>query len=282
MADSPSKGNGDSGQAVHKVHLTGEKKTLLITLYAKALDSRSKHSILGDKRADEMVRMIDYDFESLRDIGNGNVMVVRARQMDEWVREFLRSNPDAVVLNLGCGLDTRFSRIQPSPRVSWFDVDYPDVIAERRNFYSDREGYQMLESSVTEPGWLGKVPGGRPTLVVAEGVLEYLTEEEVRTLLNRVTDRFPRGNVVFDVMNSFAVQSGSKKLRERTGAEHRWVVDDVKAIDRLNPELRRVSNESVFGSKYLPVGYRLTFGTASILPRFRDMMRMLRYEFGPD
>jgi O-methyltransferase involved in polyketide biosynthesis len=261
------------------LHLTGEKETLLITLYAKALDSRSKHSILGDRKADEMVSMIDYDFESLRDFGKGSVMVVRAKQLDEWVREFLRSNPDAVVLNLGCGLDTRVTRIGPSPRVSWFDVDYPDVIAERRKFYSEGEGYQMLESSVTEPGWLGKVPGGRPAMIVAEGLLEYLTEDVVRALLNRVTDHFPRGQIVFDVMNSFAIQSGKKKLRDRTGAEHRWAVDDVRDVDKLDSNLRRLSNESVLGSKYLPTGYRLTFGTVAVVPGVRNMMRLLRYEF---
>ena len=184
MAGTPPEGSGGLVRAPHKLHLTGEKETLLITLYAKALDSRSKHSILGDRKADEMVNMIDYDFESLRGFGNGNVMVVRARQLDEWVREFLRSNPDAVVLNLGCGLDTRVTRIRPPPRVSWFDMDYPEVIAERRRFYSDAEGYRMLESSVTEQSWLEKVPAGRPAMIVAEGVLEYLTEEKVGSLLS--------------------------------------------------------------------------------------------------
>jgi O-methyltransferase involved in polyketide biosynthesis len=279
LADAPPEGKSDSGRAPHKVHLTGEKKTLLIPLYARALDSRSKRPILGDRKSDEIVRMIDYDFESLRGLGDGNVMVVRARQIDEWVREFLRSNPDAVVLNLGCGLDTRVTRIRPPPRVSWFDMDYPEVIAERRRFYSDAEGYRMLESSVTEQSWLEKVPAGRPAMIVAEGVLEYLTEEKVGSLLNRLTDHFPRGQIVFDVMNSFAIQSGRQKLREETGAEHRWVVDDVRDVDRLNPRLRRLSNESVFGSKYLPAGYRLKFGTVAIVPRVRNMIRLLRYEF---
>lgn len=279
MAGAPPEGKSGSGRAPHKVHLTGEKKTLLIPLYARALDSRSKRPILGDRKSDEIVRMIDYDFESLRGLGDGNVMVVRARQIDEWVREFLRSNPDAVVLNLGCGLDTRVTRIRPPPRVSWFDMDYPEVIAERRRFYSDAEGYRMLESSVTEQSWLEKVPAGRPAMIVAEGVLEYLTEEKVGSLLNRLTDHFPRGQIVFDVMNSFAIQSGRQKLREETGAEHRWVVDDVRDVDRLNPRLRRLSNESVFGSKYLPAGYRLKFGTVAIVPRVRNMIRLLRYEF---
>lgn len=143
---------------MHKVLLTGAMETLLIPLYAKALDSRSKRSILNDKKADKMVCSIDHDFESLGSFGNGNVMVVRAKQLDEWIKEFLKLNPSAVVLNLGCGLDTRVSRINPPSDVVWFDVDFPEVIRERQNFYSNHDGYQMIASSVTAPGWLERVP----------------------------------------------------------------------------------------------------------------------------
>ncbi|HUK74820.1 MAG TPA: class I SAM-dependent methyltransferase [Nitrososphaerales archaeon] len=279
MANSSPGPGGDAAQP-HRVRLKGVQQTLLITLYAKALDSRSKRPILGDKKADEMVRAIDYDFAGVHRPGNGNAIVVRAKQIDEWVREFLRANPNAVVLNLGCGLDSRVSRVRPSPAVSWFDLDFPGVIEERKNFFSSRDGYQMLESSVTDPAWMESVPGGRPVLVVAEGLFEYLTEEEVRSVLNRTTDRFPRGQVVFDVMNSSAIVSGRSTLKEKMDAEHRWAVDDVRAVDALDSRLRRVSSQSIFTSSYMPTGYRLAFGVASVVPRFRGMIRLLRYEFG--
>jgi len=263
----------------HKVHLTGEKATLLMPLYAKALDNRSSHPILHDKKADEIVSMIDYDFEKLRRFGNGNVMVVRAKQLDEWIKEFLKSNPNAVVLNLGCGLDTRISRIYSPATVSWFDLDFPEVIEERQNFYSNTDGYQMIASSITEPEWLQKTPKDRPAIIIADGVLEYITEEQVKELLNRLTSYFPRGQIAFDIMNSYAMKMGRSRLKERMGAEHRWAVDDVKAVDQLDPKLRRVANLSLLGSKYLPRRYRLLFGVGLIFPRYRNMMRLLRYEF---
>lgn len=257
---------------------TGEKETLLIPLYAKALDNRSKHSILHDEKADEIVKTIDYDFESLNSFGNGNVIVVRAKQLDEWVKEFLKSNPKATVLNLGCGLDTRVSRVNPSSDVNWFDVDFPEVIEERRRFYSNRDGYQMIGSSITESNWLEKTPG-LPSIVIADGVFEYLSEEEVKALLNRVTDHFPRGMIAFDIMNSYAVKMGKSDLKKKTGAEHKWAVDDVDKVDELNPKLRRTANLTIFRSKYLPWKYQLLFGLATIAPRFKNMLRLLRYEF---
>ncbi len=265
-----------------KVNLTGAQKTLLIPLYAKALDSRSKHSILHDKKADEIVRAIDYDFGNQGGFGNKNILVVRAKQFDEWVKEFLKSNPNGAVLNLGCGLDTRIARIDPPSGVTWIDVDFPEVIKVRRNFFTDGDGYQMIASSITESEWLEKIPKDRPAIAVADGVMEYLSEEEVRTLLNRITDHFSSGQITFDVMSSSAIERGRSRLKDTMGAEHKWAVDDLHKVDELDPRLRRINSFSVFGSKYvskLQLKYRLAYSIVNLFPNFRNTIRLLRYEF---
>jgi O-methyltransferase involved in polyketide biosynthesis len=266
---------------IHKVHLAKEKETLLITLYAKALDSYTPKPILHDQKAAELVATINYDFEKLS-FGNGNIMVIRAKQLDTWLQEFLKTYPEASVLNLGCGLDTRISRIDPQTNVNWFDVDYPEVIDVRKLFYANRPGYTMISSSVTEFGWLETIPNNKPVMILAEGLLEYLTQAEVKTLLSRLTGYFPQGRIAFDVMNSFAITSGKENLKETTGAEHKWAVNDLHAVDRLNNKLERIAGLSVFKSRYvrnLPLKYRLIYATMSAVPAFRDMIRLLLYRF---
>ncbi|EKF84748.1 class I SAM-dependent methyltransferase [Methanobacterium formicicum] len=268
-----------------RVHLTEEKETLLITLYAKALDKRSEKPVLSDQKADEMVKAIDYDFEKLippEDLNSANLVVIRAKQIDAWLEEFLKTHPDVVVLNLGCGLDTLVSRINPSADVSWFDVDYPEVINLRKKFYLNQKNYQMVESSLTELRWLEEIPDNKPVMVVAEGVLEYLTEDEVKILLNRLTDHFSHGQIIFDVMNSFAIESSQKSLKKTTGAEHKWAVDDIQKVDVMDSKLKRISSLSIMGSKYihkLPLKYRLIYKIMHLIPNFRNMIRLLRYNF---
>jgi len=232
--------------------------------------------------ADAIVGQIDFDFGKLDYPGNGNVMVLRARQMDEWIRGFLEANANSIVLNLGCGLDTRISRIKPGPGVSWFDVDYPEVMELRKRFFSDLGNYRMLASSVTESHWLETIPKDKPAMIVAEGLLEYLTEGEVRALFKRITDHFGHGRFVFDVMSSFAIKSGKSELKKSTGAEHKWAVDDVGEVDKMNPVFKLTGDLSVFRAKglgTLPLKSRLTFMALSLIPPFRDMLRLLRYEF---
>ncbi|ABO66630.1 MULTISPECIES: class I SAM-dependent methyltransferase [Geobacillus] len=267
---------------VHNIHLENEKETLLITLYAKALDYHSKHSILNDKKSAELVNAIDYDFEKLNRFPNGNLMVVRAKQFDTWLADFLQIHPNATVLNLGCGLDTRVSRINPSSNVSWFDVDYPEVIKIRKQFYSNRDGYEMIASSVTEEGWLEKIPSDKPVMIIAEGLLEYFTVEEVKTLLNRLTNHFVHGQIAFDVMNSFAIESGKESLKEVIGAEHRWAVDDTNEVDQLNGKMKKIADLSIFESTFisqLPLKYRFIYALMYRISNFRNMIRLLLYRF---
>jgi O-methyltransferase involved in polyketide biosynthesis len=261
-----------------RLQLRAEQQTLVIPLYAKALDFRTEHPVLNDRRSSEIVDQIQFDFESVKSRGGG-LLVLRARQLDDWIREFLGKEANAVVLNLGCGLDTRISRIDPPSSVSWFDVDFPEVIALRRVFFSDREGYRMIGSSITQPEWLEQIPRHRPVIAVADGVLEYVAPSDVKVLLNRLTDNFHHGQLVFDALNSYALRSASERIQERTGATLRWAVDDPRDVVALDPKLRNTAALPLLASKFLPRRYRLVYAISFLFPRIRKSMRVLRFEF---
>src|SRR6478736_454535 len=151
-------------EAIKKITLTEEKETLLITLYAKAMDYRSNRSILHDKKADDLIKMIQYDFSKIKDLGN-NVIVIRAKQFDQWINEFIHVHPNAIVLYLGCGLDTRITRVNPPAGINWYDVDYDEVIELRKNFYADSYVYKMTASSIISSQFLKEIHRDRPTLI---------------------------------------------------------------------------------------------------------------------
>ena len=174
-----------------KVRLVAEQETLMITLYAKTLGSPP--GWFKDPAAWKIVEAIDYDFSRLKvKTGTRLTVCLRAMKIDREMREFLQSTPDGVVLHLGCGLDTRFARID-NGLVTWFDLDLPDVIELRRKFFSENERYHMIASSVTDWGWLDQVRVGRkPVFVAAEGLLMYLKPADVKELVLRLQVRFSR------------------------------------------------------------------------------------------
>jgi methyltransferase (TIGR00027 family) len=230
--------------------------TNLVTLYLRAYESRSNRPILGDDVAAEAVERIDYDFKRMRrtmlPASNQYLVALRTKQFDDWCADFLRRHSDAVVLHLGCGLDGRAFRLAPPSSVLWFDVDQPRVIGLRRRLYDDTERYRMIGSSVTELQWLDQIPAARPTLVIAEGLLMYLREDEVRRLLQRLIDRFAGGEMHFDTVSALAPPM-SKIL---TKGIITWGIRDARKIAAWNPRLRFLERTSAVA------GYRQIESTA--------------------
>lgn len=267
--------------------LTDEKETLFIPLLGKALDYRSKNTILNDSKANDIIEKVRIDITAqnsfVAQIG-GRTLAVRAKQYDVWTKDFISKNKNAVVVHLGCGLDARITRVQPLSSVTWFDVDYPEVISLRKEFYSETTEYKMIASSITAQNWLETIPADRPAFVIAEGVMEYLSEEEVRTLLNRLTNYFSHGQIAFDVMSTYGIEAGNKNLKNTTGAINilKWAVDDLNDIEKLNSKLKRLEAVSRIKSIYmkkLPFTFRFILSLLSLSSKHKNMMRLLRYDF---
>lgn len=272
-----------------KVALHGAQETLLITLCAKAGESRLPDSLLKDRFAAEALARIDYDFDRLkidRDMMIG--IALRAHVIDGWTRGFLEQYPESTVLHLGCGLDSRVFRIAPFAGVRWFDVDYPDVIALRQRLYPAREGYTLLPSSVTEPEWLDAVPQDRPAFIIAEGLLPYLPPEEVVLLLERVTNHLPGGELAFDAYSRLGLTLIAWQPSVRaTGATLHWSLDDPEELLRQLPGLELVEELMGYGSGgYDPAQVarmslvaRMAVPVMGMIPALSRIGRLLRFRF---
>ncbi|MEU6713972.1 class I SAM-dependent methyltransferase [Nonomuraea sp. NPDC046802] len=178
------------------------QETLLLTLYMRALDGRLPRSILGDKHSDDLVRRLDYDFSRIKASPSlVAATALRAKKLDEAVRAFCAAHPSCVVLDLGCGLDTRMQRCAPPEGVDWYDIDYPDVIELRRRLLP---GGHPVVGDLTEEGWLDEIPGDRPAMIVADGVLPFLPGTAFQELARRLARHFPAGELALNGYTNFA------------------------------------------------------------------------------
>jgi O-methyltransferase involved in polyketide biosynthesis len=155
------------------------EESLFLTLCARALDNRSEQPILGDAVADEIVRKLDYDYEALH-ISTDLMLnaTLRAKKLDEVASRFLARHPNAVGLDLGAGLDTRAVRLAPSSTVDWYDVDLPAVAAARERLIPDRPHAHVVGADVRDSEWLDALPSDRPAMIVADGLMGFLSRDE--------------------------------------------------------------------------------------------------------
>ncbi|ASF13352.1 putative methyltransferase [Nocardia brasiliensis NBRC 14402] len=266
--------------------LVGVQKTLSPVLRAKALDNLLPDPILGDRYAEQVMRRLEPDYDKGR-VGKSQIglsAVVRAKTHDDWARAFLAEHPDAVVLHLGCGLDARVYRVDPPATVDWYDLDYPAIIELRQRLLPRREHYTLIGSSVTDLSWLDRVPRGRPVLLIAEGLVPYLTEAELRELLGAVVAAFPTGGIQFDTVAVWAWRTSRwHPVLRKYGTQFHCGFDDPAAIADWQPRLEFVDEAPMNDAPVLmakaPKDIRRLYRLLNRLPGMRRSTRIVRFRF---
>lgn len=213
-------------------NFSGVSETYLAPLYWKAMESQRPDAMIKDEKAVALVTQsssdvpIRLDFSRIRQIKMNELLkamrIIFTREMDRYARDFISRHPEAVVVHIGCGLDTRFERVaERNSHVEWYDLDLPDVIELRRKLIGgEGERYHLLAGSVLDSTWLEavKAPVGlavhspRPLLFLAETVFVYFTEAQVKSLVLTLRDHFPGAELVFDGWRPFEVWVGNRYL----------------------------------------------------------------------
>lgn len=179
-------------------------KTLYLPLYGKAYVSR-KGLFLDDKKSEEIWEKEGFPLKGkAASKWLAYYMGIRAAVFDDWLKEQRAAMENACVIHLGCGLDSRVLRTGTAG-LPWYDIDFPEVIAERRRHYSSIPGYEMLPSDIRDPAWLDRIPE-KNAIIVMEGVSMYLSPDELRALTAELDARFDRISLLTDCYSLLAAK----------------------------------------------------------------------------
>jgi len=187
--------------------LTGVPETLLVALYLRAVETQRADGIIRDEKAVEMIKSIDYDFSMFNRVWLSQVGVaVRTEILDEVTAAFIRQYPDARVVNMGAGLCTRFNRVD-NGRITWYELDLPEVIELRRRFFTENDRHQFIERSITDFSWMEQIQikENQPVLFIGEGLFMYFEEQEVKNIFIAMADHFPDAELIFEINGPVSV-----------------------------------------------------------------------------
>ena len=207
-------------------------KTLYIPLYGKSYVSK-KGLFLDDKKAEEI-----WEAEGFALKGKSKskwlayYMGVRSAVFDEWLNQRMTDMQDAVVIHIGCGMDSRVIRIGADNR-KWYDVDFAEVIAERIRYYSESEHYQMIAGDARDCKWLTAIKENKSAIVIMEGVSMYLTIDEMKNLTDSLCAHFESISLLVDCYTSFAAKmSKHRNPINDVGVTEVYGIDDPKSYQR--------------------------------------------------
>ena len=185
--------------------MNGVNRTLFIPLYGKSKVSM-QGIILSDPDAERIWEMECFPIHGKsRSKWLAYNMAMRARVFDDWTDNMLRQNKDALVLHIGCGLDSRCSRVG-RPEVEWIDCDLPDVIAVRRKYFAESDHYHMKELDACDPEQIRGLPNSDSALVVLEGLSMYLTRGQLRGFLRALQAKYRELHILLDVYTEFGAR----------------------------------------------------------------------------
>ncbi|MBO6046518.1 MAG: class I SAM-dependent methyltransferase [Erysipelotrichaceae bacterium] len=203
-------------------------KTLYIPLYGKAQVSH-KGIILNDPMAEKI-----WAEEAFQIKGKSKSkwltynMAMRARILDDWTDEMLTKHKDALVIHIGCGLDSRCLRVKQK-YVKWFDCDFFEVIEIRRKYYSATPTYVMTPMDASDPEQVKKLPDHSEAIVILEGLSMYLTNDQLHNLLAILETKYENIHIMMDIYTIF----GAKMSRYKNPINDVGV-NQVYGIDEIN------------------------------------------------
>ncbi|MBN1181104.1 MAG: class I SAM-dependent methyltransferase [Bacteroidales bacterium] len=266
-------------------HLSEVSSTMLITLYARAYETLSRDPVITDPKAVEMIEIIKKEIAGsdnpihkkiLKNKYHSKLAVtmsLRSRRFDRYVTDFLTKYPEGTIINLGCGLDTRFYRID-NGNVIWYDLDFPEVIELRKRFMEENSRHFFIGNSVLSQEWFAKVKTGGPYLVLAEGLFMYLNEANVRELFHRILQELGSAEIVCEVTNDYWVKRMNKswmkwkfkrQLGMTGGAVFSFGIPYSRYFEKWSPEYKFLDEWTYFDDQEKKLGWFNLFSSIDVL-----------------
>ncbi len=234
------------------IDLGSVQETLLLPLWGRAVETRKANPLLVDDVAVKIVDTIDYDFAPIVKTVSPLIQVAwiaRSIYFDEKIEEFLQKHPSGTIVNVGCGLDTTYDRVN-NGTAHWFELDLPEVIEFRKRYIQPNNRRVFIAGSVLDDSWYSALTGKGDVLLLFAGVIYYFTEDKVKALFNTFLDRFGGCDVLFDYASVKGMNISNKRLLEKSGmdtdARLRWGIDDIHEIEKWNRAIRVIETMPLF------------------------------------
>jgi O-methyltransferase involved in polyketide biosynthesis len=249
--------------------------TLFIPLCPKAFETKRKNPLIIDNKAVEIIDKLNFDTKPYLQKRAYHSAIVRTYLIDNGVQKFIQENPTGVIINLGCGLDTRISRVD-NGQIKWFDLDLPEVIELRKKFFKENERIKFIAKSVTDYSWIDdlKIIENEKILIIAEGLFPYFNENTIKEIFQNIINSFPNAEMYLTVLHTFLI---GKEITK--GTVFSWGIEDAIDIEKIDNRIKLIEfwRSSDFFKNRQPLITKLF---SLITPAGKNMNRVLHIKLG--
>jgi len=218
--------------------------TALIPLAIKANETKSPKARINDQMAVQIIDSLALDTKPFDKFLSHEGVIARTIMLDNTLKQMLQEKPDSVIVNLGCGFDNRFERVD-NGKILWFDLDLADSIAARKKAFPERERVTMLVGNVLENDWTKEIPKDKNLIFIAEGLFMYLTMDEIKQALTVLKESFKSGTLIAEQNSKFMMKNQKHHdTVKNTKAVFKSGTDSAQEIADLVPGFKLVEERS--------------------------------------
>lgn len=249
-----------------KAILTGIPETLFITLRIRVAETKKPNGAIKDPDAVNILNQIEFNESNKNKVSkiSQTGVITRTIILDGVIAEFLANNPQGIIVNLGCGLDARCKRLSPQA-FQWFDIDVAESIDLRKHFFEETPTYHMIAKSMFDYSWMNNIPKNHPLLFLAEGVMMYFEEKDIRALFTKIAETFLSAEIAFNTLGKWMARNHKKHPDvKKYNAPFKWGIDNAQSIEEWKQ-----------GFKLIKIYYHIDYLTKR-WPLFFRMMPFIR------
>lgn len=186
-------------------------KTLFVPMMGRIYSSEYYPNILYDETALKLKPKLP-DINKDQSEYTFMASAVRSMNIDRYVKDYLKRNPDGIIVELGCGLETTYNRCYDG-KTQWYELDLPEVIEYRNDLLPICENQTLVKGSILENDWLEYFDLNTPVLFIAGGLFHYFPQEDVIKTF-KILQNFKNAELVFDALNKFGIRGIKKYMKE--------------------------------------------------------------------
>lgn len=219
-----------------KIHIekNSVQETLIVPLYGRKMCAEKYPDLYTDTSAKMLCERLDHDFSALearkdRFFYEFGALEAAMRQLDiMWeIEDYLRSRPNAVIVDLGCGLD-QTGRACDNGTCKIVNIDLPDIIAVREQLLPAGEREKNIACDLKDHKWMNEVDGTEGSLFFAAGVFHYFKAEDVKELVLALAKRYKGGRLIFDTVGKQGLKLMMSKTLKTMG------IQDIEGLFYVN------------------------------------------------
>ncbi|KAF0975503.1 hypothetical protein FDP41_005497 [Naegleria fowleri] len=290
--------------------LTPLEQTLFIPFVARGLESQHDDGVIFDRVALDILSKLPHEWQqrtSTDGMTRANIVgrtLVFDRKVLDIVHRRRKSNKIMMVVNLGCGLCSRYERLfdRVNDGVYWIDVDLKNVIELREKVIRTAPQnlhYRTMSGSILEKSTYRELVEIRkqlqdgqneiPVLVIAEGLFLYFDHDQLVKIFEMIENALPLCDVLFEMSGlvPYLMTPKSVKSVNKGGPFKSFVIDANTSVRSLHKKAKLISEHYQIEERQQLGGVNITrypFVPPSWIPfagLLASSMRVLHIQFQP-